>query len=87
VVAIKLRQSIGSMEIIVWLPAIVLSAVSTPFDQVLDSPVSNATVEYSFDFKLFFAIYQGRREWSDRISPWDRVRNSEGEFDDGEHWM
>jgi hypothetical protein len=84
IVPVEVCDKIGCREVPSRFPAVVADIVAFPLDQIFDSAVSHATIQYLLDFKVFVAVDQcgGRRGTG--LSSWDGVRNIEREFRDGE---
>ena len=55
---IELSDKIWSIDITFVLPGILLITVPLPFDEELQLAPSHVTIQYLFNFEMFFAIKQ-----------------------------
>ena len=60
---IELSDKVWSLDITFILPGILLVTVPLPFDEELQLALSHATIQYLFNFEMFFAIKQDWRGW------------------------
>jgi hypothetical protein len=54
---VKVLDCSGCEDVVMGLPAVVSIVVSLPLDQILNAPVSGATIEDLLDLMSGFAIY------------------------------
>jgi hypothetical protein len=54
---VKILDRSGCKDVVMGLPAVVSIVVSLPLDQILDAPVSGATIKDLLDLVSGFTIY------------------------------
>jgi hypothetical protein len=67
------------------LPLVVTLVITFPLDQVLQSVVTHAPVQYSLNLILFLAVDESWGWGWRRSSANDGIREHEGQFDYGEY--
>ena len=60
---IELSDKVWSLDITFVLPGILHVTIPLPFDEELQLAPSHATIQYLFNFKMFFAIKQDWWGW------------------------
>src|SRR5882672_10411107 len=80
---VELRNKLRRVYVRSILPAVVFVAVALPLNEVLQSPVEQATIDHCFNFILLFSVDQnGIRRWATPTSG-DRIQRCSQQFD---HW-
>ena len=70
---IELSDKVWSIDITFVLPGILLVTVPLPFDDELQSAPPHVTIQYLFNFEMFFAIKQDWWGWWQSKSTRNRV--------------
>ena len=82
--SVECSGDVGSVDVVVWGPGVVTYIVAFPLDEVLESPITEATIQDSFNLELLMAVYQCHGRWRCRATTSDRIGGSERQFDDRE---
>ena len=82
--AMKVGDSIGSVEVDAGFPRVVTDAVALPLDEVMKLATHDPAVEDALDFELFMVIDDHRQRGRSRVMTGEWIRRRKSELYDGE---